>query len=199
MGRLDRVHWVRIVSVPGAGALVARLAAVLWLVLTPARFGEHLLFIGDNARVAEVVGVNVDARRSAPSVLMGVVAAFASVLLTFENRSFFNTQAAGICSESWRRCSSGGPRCSAARASLVGTVAGSFIIGMVEAGLVRRAAGILGPRRGSVSCSWQRSSGHILIEEPERRSAFVRALRGRFDLVRKSSPGGGSTERRGAR
>jgi hypothetical protein len=41
--------------------------------------------------------------------------------------------------------------------------------------------------------------GHILIEEPERRSAFVRVLRSRFDFVRKSSPGGGSTERRGAR
>src|SRR5437870_3395333 len=41
--------------------------------------------------------------------------------------------------------------------------------------------------------------GDIVIEEPERRSAFVRALRTRYDLVRKSSPGGGSRERRGAR
>ena len=37
------------------------------------------------------------------------------------------------------------------------------------------------------------------IEEPERRSAFIRALRARYDFVRKSSPGGGSRERRGAR
>src|SRR5437764_822396 len=41
--------------------------------------------------------------------------------------------------------------------------------------------------------------GNIVIEEPERRSAFVRALRARYDFVRKSSPGGGSRERRGAR
>jgi simple sugar transport system permease protein len=174
-------------------------AAVLWLVLNRHRFGEHLLFIGDNARVAEVVGVNVQREKIRAFVLMGMMAAFASVLLTFENRSFFNTQGGGYLLEVMAAVFIGGTSVFGGRASLVGTVAGSFIIGMVEAGLV--ATGLQG--------FWVRAVvgmvflaaviGHILIEEPERRTAFVRALRSRTDLLRKSSPGGGSTERRGAR
>jgi simple sugar transport system permease protein len=60
-------------------------AVALWLVLNRRRFGEHLLFIGDNAKVAEVVGVNVAREKIRMFVLMGMMAAFASVLLTLEN------------------------------------------------------------------------------------------------------------------
>src|SRR3989475_11981944 len=111
-------------------------AASLYLVLNRHRFGEHLLFIGDNARVAEVVGVNVQRERTRAFVLMGVMAAFASVLLTFENRSFFNTQGGGYLLEVMAAVFIGGTSVFGGKASLVGTVAGSVIIGIVEAGVV---------------------------------------------------------------
>ncbi len=204
LGEVDQYFlWHLLVGRIGAFPVQAlwslAVAAVLWLVLNRHRFGEHLLFIGDNARVAEVVGVNVQREKIRAFVLMGVMAAFASVLLTFENRSFFNTQGGGYLLEVMAAVFIGGTSVFGGRASLVGTVAGSFIIGMVEAGLV--ATGLQG--------FWVRAVvgmvflaaviGHILIEEPERRTAFLRALRSRTDLLRKSSPGGGSTERRGAR
>src|SRR3989440_1418033 len=174
-------------------------AGVLWLVLNRHRFGEHLLFIGDNARVAEVVGVNVEREKIRAFMLMGVLAAFASVLLTFENRSFFNSQGGGYLLEVMAAVFIGGTSVFGGRASLVGTVAGSFIIGMVEAGLV--ATGLQG--------FWVRAVvgvvflaavvGHLLLQGPGSGKARVRLLRTRYDLVRKSSPGGGSRERRGAR
>ena len=52
-----------------------------------------MLFIGDNANVATVVGVNVARERVKLFTLMGTLAGFAAVLLTLENRNFFNTQA----------------------------------------------------------------------------------------------------------
>jgi simple sugar transport system permease protein len=159
---------------------------VLWLVLNRRRFGEHLLFIGDNAKVAEVVGVNVAREKIRMFVLMGAMAAFASVLLTLENKNFFNTQGSGYLLEVMAAVFIGGTSVFGGKASVVGTVAGSFIIGMVEAGLV--ATGLQG--------FWVRAVvgmvflaavvGHLVIEEPERGRALFRAIRGRFAFDRKA-------------
>jgi len=163
-------------------------AAALWLVLNRRRFGEHLLFIGDNARVAEVVGVNVKREKIRMFVLMGVMAAFASVLLTLENKNFFNTQGGGYLLEVMAAVFIGGTSVFGGKASVVGTVAGSFIIGMVEAGLV--ATGLQG--------FWVRAVvgivflaavvGHLVIEEPERGRASLRMLLGKFAPERKVPP-----------
>lgn len=163
-------------------------AAALWLVLNRRRFGEHLLFIGDNARVAEVVGVNVRREKIRMFVLMGVMAAFASVLLTLENKNFFNTQGGGYLLEVMAAVFIGGTSVFGGKASVVGTVAGSFIIGMVEAGLV--ATGLQG--------FWVRAVvgivflaavvGHLMIEEPERGRASLRMLLGKFSLARRTPP-----------
>jgi len=73
-----------------------------------------------------VVGVNVQREKIRAFVLMGVLAAFASVLLTFENRSFFNTQGGGYLLEVMAAVFIGGTSVFGGRASLVGTVAGSL-------------------------------------------------------------------------
>ena len=163
-------------------------AAMLWLVLNRRRFGEHLLFIGDNARVAEVVGVNVRREKIRMFVLMGVMAAFASVLLTLENKNFFNTQGGGYLLEVMAAVFIGGTSVFGGKASVVGSVAGSFIIGMVEAGLV--ATGLQG--------FWVRAVvgivflaavvGHLVIEEPERGRASLRLLFGKFAAERRAPP-----------
>jgi simple sugar transport system permease protein len=155
-------------------------------VLNRRRFGEHLLFIGDNVRVAEVVGVNVAREKIRMFVLMGVMAAFASVLLTFENKNFFNTQGGGYLLEVMAAVFIGGTSVFGGQASVVGTVAGSFIIVMVEAGLV--ATGLQG--------FWVRAVvgivflaavvGHLAIEEPGRGRALFRAMRGRFAFLRRT-------------
>ena len=73
-----------------SGALV--LAVAIWLLLNRHRFGEHLLFIGDNQDVARVLGVNVGREKLKLFTLMGALAGLASILVTLENRNFYTTQ-----------------------------------------------------------------------------------------------------------
>jgi simple sugar transport system permease protein len=158
------------------------LTVCLWFVLNRRRFGEHLLFIGDNVKVAEIVGVNTRREKTRAFAVMGFLAAFASVLLTLENQNFFNTQGGGYLLEVMAAVFIGGTSVFGGTASLVGTVAGSFIIVMVEAGLV--ATGLQG--------FWVRAVvgvvflvaviGHLLIQGPEKGKTRIRLLRGRFGL-----------------
>ena len=176
----------RIGPVPVQALWALAVAVALWFVLNRHRFGEHLLFIGDNVRVAEVVGVNVAREKVRVFVLMGVLAAFASVLLTLENKTFFNTQGGGYLLEVMAAVFIGGTSVFGGQASVVGTVAGAFIIGMVEAGLV--ATGLQG--------FWVRAVvgvvflaaviGHLVLDDPERGGDLPRALRARLERVRRS-------------
>ena len=164
------------------------LTAWLWFVLNRRRFGEHLLFIGDNVKVAEIVGVNTKREKTRAFTLMGVLAAFASVLLTLENKNFFNTQGGGYLLEVMAAVFIGGTSVFGGQASLVGTVAGSFIIVMVEAGIV--ATGLQG--------FWVRAVvgvvflaaviGHLLLQGPEKGKTRARLLRGKFGLNQGDRP-----------
>ena len=159
------------------------LTAWLWLVLNRRRFGEHLLFIGDNVKVAELVGVNTAREKTRAFTLMGVLAAFASVLLTLENQNFFNTQGAGYLLLVMAAVFIGGTSVFGGKASMVGTVAGSFIIVMVDSGLV--ATGLQG--------FWVRAVvgvvflaaviGHLVLQGAEHGKARVRLLRSKLGIV----------------
>ena len=178
----------RIGPLPVQSLWALGLTAWLWLVLNRRRFGEHLLFIGDNAKVAEIVGVNTRREKTKAFTLMGVLAAFASVLLTMENKNFFNTQGGGYLLEVMAAVFIGGTSVFGGKASVVGTVAGSFIIVMVEAGIV--ATGLQG--------FWVRAVvgvvflaaviGHLLIQGSEKAKTRVRLLRGKLGLNQGEKP-----------
>jgi simple sugar transport system permease protein len=178
----------RIGPLPVQSLWALGLTAWLWLVLNRRRFGEHLLFIGDNAKVAQIVGVNTTREKTKAFTLMGVLAAFASVLLTMENKNFFNTQGGGYLLEVMAAVFIGGTSVFGGKASVVGTVAGSFIIVMVEAGIV--ATGLQG--------FWVRAVvgvvflaaviGHLLIQGPDKAKARARLLRGKLGLNQGEKP-----------
>jgi len=92
---VDRVLTGEIGPVPVQALWSLALAALIWLVLNRHRFGEHLLFIGDNQSVAQVVGINVQGEKIKLFTLMGVLGAIAGVLVTLENRNFYTTQGSG--------------------------------------------------------------------------------------------------------
>ncbi len=132
----------RIGLVPVQALWALALAILMWFILNRHRFGEHILFIGDNVKVARVVGINVDRERIKLFILMGVVAAFSAVLLTLENKNFFNTQGQGFLLIALASVFIGGTSIFGGQATIVGSFFGAFIIGMIEAGLV--ASGIQG-------------------------------------------------------
>jgi simple sugar transport system permease protein len=180
-------YWVHTILVGRIGPLPVEalwstaVAVLLWFVLNRHRFGEHLLFIGDNVSVAEVVGVNVVREKVKLFTLMGLLAAFAAVVLTAENKNFFNTQGSGFLLTVMAAVFIGGTSIFGGKATIVGSYLGSYIIGMIEAGLV--ATGMQG--------FWVRAVVglvflaavvfHLTMEDPSRLRRFRQLrLAGRF-------------------
>ncbi len=94
------------------------LVVFFWFILNRHKFGEAIMFIGDNAEVARVMGINVEATRIRLFTLHGVIAAFAGLLLTHGDQRFLPHPGTGECSfRSWPRFSSGEHRLPGARAS----------------------------------------------------------------------------------
>jgi simple sugar transport system permease protein len=161
---------------PAQALWAAGLAVSLWFIMNRHRFGEHVLFIGDNADVARVVGVNVARERVKLFTLMGTLAGFAAILLTLENRNFFNTQGQGYLLIALASVFIGGTSIFGGQATIVGTFFGAFIISMIEAGLT--ATGIQG--------FWVRAVVglvflaavifHLTMEQPQRRAKLARVF-----------------------
>ena len=172
----------------------ALIVGFLWLILTRHRFGEHTLFIGDSNDVSRVVGIDVDREKIKIFTLMGFLAACAAIMLTLENKNFFGNQGQGYLLTAIASVLIGGTSIFGGQATILGTVFGCFIIGMIEAGLV--ASGLTG--------AWVRTvQGLIFLiaiifymyaNEPQRRRALFANLRSfrRFGSSTRTSEEGGA-------
>jgi simple sugar transport system permease protein len=163
--------WLQELSIQALWTAI--IVGFLWLVLTRHRFGEHTLFIGDSNDVSRVVGIDVDREKIKIFTLMGFLAACAAIILTLENKNFFGNQGQGYLLTAIASVLIGGTSIFGGQATILGTVFGCFIIGMVEAGLV--ASGLTG--------AWVRTvQGLIFLvsiifymyaDEPQRRRAPI--------------------------
>jgi simple sugar transport system permease protein len=188
--RLTDIVWLQQLSIQALWTAI--IVGFLWLILTRHRFGEHTLFIGDSNDVSRVVGIDVDREKIKIFILMGFLAACAAIILTLENKNFFGNQGQGYLLTAIASVLIGGTSIFGGRATILGTVFGCFIIGMVEAGLV--AAGLTG--------AWVRTvQGLIFLvsiifylyaDEPQRRQALFAKLRsfGGLGGIRTSEEGG---------
>jgi simple sugar transport system permease protein len=175
-------EWYDQISIQGVWTLI--LIVVLWLVMTRHRFGEHTLFIGDSNDVARVVGINVEREKIRIFTLMGGLGALAAIFLTLENRNFFGNQGQGYLLTAIASVLIGGTSIFGGKATVIGTVFGCFIIGMIEAGLV--ASGLTG--------EWVRTVqgivfltaviSFLMVDDPARRRAPFARLAGRARLLR---------------
>ena len=166
--------WLAEVSIQSLWTAV--IVGFLWLVLNRHRFGEHTLFIGNSNDVARVVGIDVDREKIKIFTLMGFLAACAALMLTLENKNFFGNQGQGYLLTAIASVLIGGTSIFGGRATVLGTVFGCLIIGMVEAGLV--ASGLTG--------AWVRTVQGLIfltaiifymyVDEPQRRHAFLARL-----------------------
>jgi simple sugar transport system permease protein len=112
------------------------LAIFLWFILNRHKFGEEIMFVGDNAEVARVMGINVEATRIKLFTLNGIIAAFAGLLLTLEINVFYPTQGGGFLLPAMASVFIGGTSIAGGLGSIVGTFFGAYIIGSLEAGIV---------------------------------------------------------------
>jgi simple sugar transport system permease protein len=122
--------------VPAQAVWALALAIFLWFILNRHKFGEAIMFIGDNADVARVMGINVEATRIKLFIVMGVIAAFAGLLLTLEINVFYPTQGGGFLLPTMAAVFIGGTSIAGGLGSIAGTFFGAYIIGSLEAGIV---------------------------------------------------------------
>jgi simple sugar transport system permease protein len=114
----------------------------LYFLLFRHKFGEHVLFIGDNREAARMMGVNVNSVKIMVFVLMGVMASFAGILSCYRMRTWWPTMGEGYIMMVMAAVFIGGTSMLGGVASIEGTFIGAFIIGSLEAGIV--AAGLSG-------------------------------------------------------
>ena len=124
------------VPVPMQAIWALGLAIFLWFILNRHKFGEEIMFIGDNANVARVMGIDVKATRIKLFTVMGVIAAFAGLLLTLEINVFFPTQGSGFLIPAMAAVCIGGTSIAGGLGSITGSFFGAYIIGSLEAGVV---------------------------------------------------------------
>jgi simple sugar transport system permease protein len=124
------------VPVPMQAIWALGLAVFLWFILNRHKFGEEIMFIGDNANVARVMGIDVTATRIKLFTVMGVIAAFAGLLLTLEINVFYPTQGGGFLLPTMAAVFIGGTSIAGGLGSISGTFFGAYIIGSLEAGVV---------------------------------------------------------------
>jgi simple sugar transport system permease protein len=111
------------------------LAVLLWFVLNRHKFGEGIMFIGDNANVARVMGVNVEATRIRLFALHGMVAAFSGIIVTLDIGVFYPDQG-NFLLPAMASVFVGGTSIAGGAGSVFGTVFGSYVIGSLAAGVV---------------------------------------------------------------
>ena len=111
------------------------LAVLLWFILNRHKFGEGIMFIGDNANVARVMGVNVEATRIRLFTLHGMIAAFSGIIVTLDIGVFYPDQG-NFLLPAMASVFVGGTSLAGGAGSIFGTVFGAYVIGSLTAGVV---------------------------------------------------------------
>jgi simple sugar transport system permease protein len=130
------------IGIPTQALWALALAVFLWFILNRHKFGEAVMFLGDNPNVARVMGVHVETTKIVLFTMMGTIAAFAGVILTLEMGVFYPTQGQGMLLPVMAAVFIGGTSIAGGVGVIVGTFFGSYIIGSLEAGVV--ATGVSG-------------------------------------------------------
>jgi simple sugar transport system permease protein len=111
------------------------LAVFLWFILNRHKFGESVMFIGDNANVARVMGVNVEATRIRLFTFNGMIAAFSGIIVTLDIGVFYPDQG-NFLLPAMASVFVGGTSIAGGAGSIFGTLFGSYVIGSLAAGVV---------------------------------------------------------------
>jgi simple sugar transport system permease protein len=128
-------------GIPIQAVIVIALAVLLWFILNRHRFGEALLFTGDNANVARVLGIDVKATRVKLFTLMGALAGLAGMFLTMETENFTTTQGQASLLVVIAAVFIGGTSIFGGSGTIVGSYIGLLIVVVLQIGMVAMGLG----------------------------------------------------------
>ncbi len=129
------------IGIPTQSLWALGLTILCWFILNRHKFGEAVMFVGDNPNVARVMGINVEQTRIKVFTLMGFMSAIAGVILTMEVQVFYPTQGQGMLLPVMAAVFIGGTSMAGGVGVIMGTFFGSYVIGSLEAGVVASGIG----------------------------------------------------------
>ncbi len=122
--------------IPAQALWMLGLGIVFWLLLNRHRFGGNLLFVGDNAESARMMGINVNRVKTIAFVQVGFFSALVGILSTLEVTYFWPNQGTGYLMTGLAAVFVGGTSVFGGMGTVLGTFLGALIIGSLEAGIV---------------------------------------------------------------
>lgn len=115
---------------------VLALAILAHVLLSRSRFGYSAYAVGTNPRAAEFVGHRAVRIKATAMVISGLTAAFGGVMLAGLVQAGYGTIAAGIEIDAIAAAVIGGAALTGGRGSVVGTIWGVLILGVLNTGLL---------------------------------------------------------------
>lgn len=113
-----------------------------WALLNRHKLGAHIYLVGDNAKSADLMGVNTGRTRIFTFMLLGLASAFAGVVASFHVAYFWPSLGDGYLLSTMASVFLGGTSVFGGTGTILGTFLGAFIIGAIEAATV--AVGLTG-------------------------------------------------------
>ncbi|CZE47811.1 ABC transporter permease [Campylobacter geochelonis] len=126
----------RVSGVPAQSLIAIALAVLTYILIFRHKFGDNILFTGDNTKVAKMLGINVAATKYALFINMGLASALASIILSLEFVNWWPTQGDGYMLLVFAAIFIGGTSVYGGSGSVYGTLVGGVIIGIMESGIV---------------------------------------------------------------
>jgi ribose transport system permease protein len=123
-------------GVPMPVWISAALAAVFVVITKKTRFGRHIYAVGGNERTARLSGLNVDRIKLAIYTLAGGLAGVGGLIVTSRLNSAQPNAGMGDELDSIAAVVIGGTSLSGGRGTILGTVIGCLVIGVLKTGLV---------------------------------------------------------------
>ena len=120
---------------PKIVVMMILICVILTVMLNRTKFGRHIYALGGNRKCAKIVGIPTEKVEMLVYCLSGLLAAFAGVMMACKLASF---QAS--IGESWQMDSItaavlGGTSMSGGSGTIIGTVVGAFVIGVINDGM----------------------------------------------------------------
>ncbi|MBU3181979.1 ribose ABC transporter permease [Clostridium psychrophilum] len=108
---------------------------VAWYVLTQTRYGRYVYAVGGNEESSRLSGINTDKIKCLVYVLSGIAAALAGIIVTSRIGSASPSAGSGFELDAIAAVVLGGTSLSGGEGTIVGTIIGALIIGVLSNGL----------------------------------------------------------------
>lgn len=125
----------RILGIPFPVIFTLIVFALAWYVINQTRFGRYVYALGGNEDCARLSGINTDRVKSLVYVISGIAAALSGVIVTSRIGSASPNAGSGYELDAIAAVVLGGTSLAGGEGTIVGTIIGAMIIGVLNNGL----------------------------------------------------------------